>query len=166
MEAQAYFPLTSGWRWAYEVHRGGESMLATYAVTERIGDSVVVQAGEDRLAYALLADGIARRDGLAIGDYLLKTPLRAGASWPLTGGQAKVVAFGKTVTVPGGTFGNCITIEENRTDPDRMSRTIYAAGVGPISLEVQTYDPGKKRFVETLKAELRGVTRPGEDPLK
>jgi hypothetical protein len=164
--AADYYPLIPGWKWAYEVEQEKTgSILATYAVLERVVDTVFVQFGDERLAYTLLPEGIAQRSGLDPGDYVLKSPIRAGASWPVNGGEARVVSVGKTMTVPGGTFRNCATIEVTRNGPPRVSRTIYAAGVGPISIEYQVQDPVLGRFNTELRAVLRGVTRPGEDPL-
>jgi hypothetical protein len=164
-EAAAYYPFSAGWKWAYDVEREGQRMLATTAVMEAIGDTAIVQAGEQKLSYALSPEGIARRDGLRTADFLLKTPIRAGASWPIEGGEARVALVGKTVTVPGGTFSNCATIEENRTNPQRINRTVYCAGVGPVSIEVQVHDPLSGAFRPEMRATLLGVTRPGEDPL-
>jgi len=76
-----------------------------------------------------------------------------------------VAEVGKAVTVPGGTFPNCATVEESRTNPDRVTRTVYCAGVGPVSIEVQVHDPLSGSFKTEMRATLLGVTRPGEDPL-
>ena len=168
-DATAYYPLVPGWKWAYQVEnekaKAGDSVLAIYAVLERIGDTAIVQAGEDRLSYAVLADGIARRDGMSVGDFLLRTPMRLGATWRLASGEAKVVAVGRTETVPAGTFPACATVEESRTEPQRVVRTVYAAGVGPVLVEMQVYDPAAGQFRTGTRAALIGVTRPGEDPL-
>ena len=164
-QAAAYFPLLPGWKWAYEIEKGGDKILATYAVLQQIGDSVIVQAGEERNGYAILPEGIARRESLNPGDFILKTPMRAGATWPLAGGQATVVAVGQDVTVPAGTYADCAVIEEARTNPDRVLRTTYAAGVGPIALEYQVSNPETRKFDVVLRAHLLGFTRPGEDPL-
>jgi hypothetical protein len=164
-DAAAYYPFARGWRWAYDVSRAGETMLATASVLERTADTAIVQAGDQRLSYALLPDGIARREDLRIGEYLLKTPIRPGAAWPIEGGQAKVATVGKPITVPGGTFPNCATVEENRTNPQRITRTVYCAGVGPVSIDIQVHDPLSGTFKPEMRATLLGVTRPGEDPL-
>jgi len=163
--AEAYFPLEPGWKWAYEVERDGKSVLATYAVVDKLVDSAIVQAGEERLVYAVLPEGIVRRSGMKLGPYVVKTPVRTGASWPVDGGEAKVVEVGKTVDGPAGTFVNCAVIEETRQAPARVLRTVYAAGVGPISIEYQVHDEPAGRFKLELRATLRGFTRPGEDPL-
>lgn len=167
VEASAYYPLAPGWKWAYAVERGGDMVLATYTVVDRAGTTVAVQAGEDRLHYNLQADGIVRMDtfGAGGGDYLLKTPIRAGATWPVASGTARVVAVGETVEVDAGRFTNCATIEERRRNPDRMSRTTYAPGVGPIKIELQAAGGVVPDGVESVRATLRGFTRPGQDPL-
>ena len=163
--AAAYFPLAPGWKWAYEIEKGGEKILATYAVVEQMGDTVIVQAGEERSGYAILPEGIARREGLSPGDFILKTPIRAGATWPLGSGTASVFSVGGEVTVPAGTFVNCAVVEESRSNPERVLRTTYAAGVGPIALEYQVSNPETRKFDMVLRARLLGLTRPGEDPL-
>ena len=164
--AQEYYPLHAGWRWAYEVEKGGERILAIYAVKQIAGDTVILETGEERLLYAILPEGIARKEGLTIGDYILKTPIRAGAEWPIANGKARVTAVGQTVTVPAGTFTNCAVVEEVRTNPDRVVRTMYAAGVGPVTVDYQVHDPIAGRIETALRASLRGLTRPGEDPLR
>jgi hypothetical protein len=164
-DAAAYYPFATGWRWAYNVNRGGESVLATYAVLTRTEDTAIVQAGDQKLSYALSAEGIARRDGLRTGDFLLRSPIRVGTTWAVEEGQAKVVAAGEVVTVPGGTFPHCATVEESRTNPQRITRTVYCAGVGPVSIEVQVHDPLAGVFRTETRAALLGVARPGEDPL-
>src|SRR3954454_2283946 len=72
--ASDYYPLVADWRWAYEVEKGGERILAIYAVKQIAGDTVILETGAERLLYAILPEGIARKDGLTIGDYILKTP--------------------------------------------------------------------------------------------
>lgn len=164
-DAAAYYPFTTGWKWAYNVDRLGDGMLATYAVVEVRDGTAIVQSGEQKISYALSPEGIARRDGMRSSDYLLKSPIRTGATWTLEDGQAKVATTGQAVTVPAGTFVNCALIEESRTNPQRIGRTVYCAGVGPVSIEIQVHDPLNGTFQTEMKAVLLGVTRPGEDPL-
>jgi hypothetical protein len=160
-----YYPLTPGWKWAYQIEKGGQKILATYAVTQQIGESVIVQNGDERNGYTITPEGIAKRDSLALGDFILRSPIIAQASWPVSQGKATVVSVGTEVTVPAGTYPNCAVIEENRTGPDRVLRTTYAPGIGPIKLEYQVSNPDTHKFEVVLSASLLGVTRPGEDPL-
>lgn len=163
LAAEDYYPLSPGWKWAYDLEREGERVLAVYSVLERTSEKAIVQAGDDRLTYAITAAGIAQHDEGAAGDFLLKNPPALGAEWSVFGGRAKVAAVNQQVTVPAGDYAGCLVVETMRSDPVRLSRTTYAPGVGPIAIEVQVQDQG--RFVTTLRASLRGVTKPGEDPL-
>jgi hypothetical protein len=163
LAAVDYYPLQAGWKWSYDIEKDGQHILSFYSVMERIGDSVIVQAGEDRLLYAITPLGIARREGPVLGDFLIKDPIAAGASWPVAQGKAQIAAIGQSVTVPAGTFTGCVVVEETRSEPNRIVRTTYAPGVGPVQVELQIQDGGK--FVTTTRATLRGVNKPGQDPL-
>lgn len=168
-DAREFYPLETGWKWAYEIDKGGERILAVYAVVGRQGATVTLQAGEERIVYTVLPEGIARRPpgpDSAGGDFLLRSPLRAGAQWPIDGGTATVSAVGKLVEVPAGSYPDCIVVEENRTDPPRVVRTTYAPGVGPVAIEYLVHDPASAQFQTALRANLRGATPPGKDPLE
>lgn len=173
-DARQYYPLEPGWKWAYDVQRGGEQILAVYAVRARQGSRVEMQAGEETIRYEVTADGIART--LSSGeeadkrapttDYILRGPIRVGTRWPIAEGVATITATGQTVTVPAGTFSNCVVVEEAREEPPRLVRTTYAPGVGPVSLDSLVQIPGRSTYESSLRATLRGVNRPGEDPLR
>ena len=159
-----YYPLDAGWKWAYDLDRSGEQMLAVYAVLERTLDTAIVQAGTERLEYAITAQGVAQKEGVTIGDYVLKNPIALGAEWGVFAGKAKITSVDQTVHGTGGAdYTNCIVVESLRTDPVRLSRTTFAPGVGPVAIEVQVQSEG--RFVTTMRATLRGATRPGQDPM-
>jgi hypothetical protein len=127
----------------------------------------VLQAGDEKLVYAVRPDGIVRgeaRDAPA-PDFLLKSPIRAGTQWPIDGGTATVASVGKTVVVPAGEFANCAVVEENRSSPARLVRTTYAPGTGPIAIDMLVHDDATGAYEPALRARLRGVTAPGADPL-
>jgi len=161
--ATDYFPLDTGWKWAYELERDGQHLLAVYTVLERLPDGAIVQAGDQRISYAVTPQGIAMKDAGTVGDFVLKNPVMLGATWNVTSGTAKIVAVDKTVSGPGGDYKNCVVVEMLRHEPNRLSRTTFAPGVGPVEIEVQVESQG--RFVTTTHATLRGTTRPGQDPL-
>lgn len=172
-EALAYYPLEAGWKWAYDVERAGERILAVTSVQERQANGAVLQAGSETLHYDIGPAGIARSPGAgetdkraSSNDYLIKNPIRPGSSWPIEGGTATITSLGGSVTVSAGTFDNCLVVEEARSSPARLVRTTYAPGVGPVALESLVQLPGKASYETTLRASLRGVTRPGEDPLQ
>ena len=174
-DARQYYPLELGWRWAYDVQRGNEQILAVYSVRARHGSSVELQAGAEVITYEVLPEGIARSRSPGMGetekrapstDYILRSPIRVGSRWPINDGEASITAVGQTITVPAGTFTNCVTVQESRDAPLRLVRTTYAPGVGPVSLDSLAQIPGGQNYESTLRASLRGVNRPGEDPLR
>ena len=161
LTAADFYPLTPGWKWAYDVERDGINILATYAVVERTGDTAVVQAGDEKLTYVITPQGIAQVEGGAPGDFVIKNPVAPGAEWPVSGGKARIDSVTADFRLDSGEhYLGCIVVEVTRTDPVRITRTTFAPDLGPVALEVQVQDGPK--FVTTTRARLRAVTRPGD----
>lgn len=158
--ALAYYPLEAGWGWAYEVEREGVVVLALYAVTLRRVDLAVVRHGEEHIEYAILPDGIARREGGRPSDYLLRSPVRAGDSWPVTGGTATVVAIREQVALPSASYRDCALVEEVRRAPDRVTRTTYCRDVGPVEMEMAVSNPLTLTYEKLAHARLMSLSRP------
>jgi len=161
--AADYYPLEPGWKWAYDLERSGEHMLAVYQVLERLPDAAIVQAGDEMIAYSVSREGVAQKDGAVIGDFVLKNPIARGAEWPVFAGSAKIAAVDQKISLPSGDYTDCVVVEALRRDPTRMTRTTFARGVGPVAIEMAVESHGQ--LVTTLRASLRGTTRPGQDPL-
>jgi hypothetical protein len=162
LTAADYYPMASGWKWAYDLEKDGTTMLATYAVLERTADGAVIQAGDERLAYAVTPDGVAQREGNAVGDYVIRNPVRVGNEWAVQGGRAKIVAVDQEVNVESiGKLRGCVTVEATRAEPMRVTRTTFAPDVGPVVIEVLVQDDG--RLVTSARAHLRAITKPGQD---
>jgi hypothetical protein len=162
LKAADFYPLAEGWKWAYDLEKDGQKILAVYAVVEHTPDSATVRTGEEHLDYAIAPDGIAQRDTLGVGDYILKDPIKKDATWPVAGGTAKVLSTTEEITTEAGHFYDCAVVETTRADPLRVVRTTFAPDVGAVAIEVQVQDAGK--MIVTTRARLRSVTRPGEDP--
>jgi len=161
--AADYYPLGSGWKWAYSVKKDGMNILATYAVLQRNGGVVVVQAGDEQLTYVVTPDGIAQFEGNAIGDYVIKNPIKVGAEWPVSGGTARIAQVNsKYENEAVGRYEGCVMVEVTRADPMRVTRTLFAPYLGPVQIDMQAQDG--KQFVTLAHADLLGVTKPG-DPL-
>jgi hypothetical protein len=163
LTAADYYPLGSGWKWAYDVQKEGVNILATYVVLERAGDTAVVQAGDERLTYAITGEGVAQKDGDRIGDYVIHNPVQVGAEWPVEGGRARITSVTADFQMDSGEhYLGCAVVEVTRNDPVRISRTTFAPDLGPVMLELQVQDGPK--FVTITRARLRAVTRPTDKP--
>jgi len=159
--AADYYPLADGWKWAFDVEQDGMNILATYVVLERKGGVSVVQAGDERLTYVVTPEGGAQFDGTAIGDYVIKNPIAAGAEWAVASGRARIAAVNETVNIDSvGRYAGCVVVEVTRTDPARVTRTVFAPDLGPIAVEMQVQDG--TRFITKARAHLRAVTKPGD----
>jgi len=157
------YPLEPGWKWAYDLVKDGQNMLALYSVLDRTGDSATVQAGEEQMSYAITPEGIAQKDGPVVGDFVVKNPVALGTEWPVAGGRARIAAVAQSVNVTAGRFDDCVLVEATRADPPRAVRTTFAPGTGPVIIELQIRVGGEMTTV--TRATLRAVTRPGQDPL-
>jgi len=165
LTAADFYPLTPGWKWAYDVEKDGMNILATYAVLERNGDTAVVQAGDERLTYAVTAEGIAQKDGGMLGDFVIKNPVQVGAEWAVEGGRAHIASVTADFKMDSGEhYLGCLVVEVTRTDPVRVTRTTFAPDLGPVLLEMQVQEgagPGQ-RLTTVTRARLRAITRPGD----
>ena len=139
-------------------------------------------------AYQLAADAEPRV--VETRNYILKLPLAVGTSWSSEhpGSKrrwgfpvelsTKIVAAGQSVTVPGGTFGDCLKIESKGegtgTDEQGIHRTVsvaetawYCRGVGGVKFEtreVQTVHDaaGNSTSTHTMVSQLMAVERDGK----
>ena len=161
--AADFYPLELGWKWAYDLEKEGQNMLAVYAVLERTPDTAIIQAGDERLVYAIGRDGLAQKDGATVGDFVVRNPVVLGAEWSVFAGKARIASVDERISLPSGDYEHCLVVETLRTDPTRLSRTTFAPGIGPVAIEVQVQSQG--RFITTMRANLRGATKPGADPL-
>ena len=161
--ATDYYPLADGWKWAFDVEQDGMNILATYVVLERREGIAVVQAGDEKLTYVVTPDGVAQFEGNAIGDYVIRNPIKQGAEWAVAGGRARIASANEEVNIDSlGRYAGCVVVEVTRTDPARVTRTVFAPDLGPVALEMQVQEGTK--FVTKARARLRAVTKPG-DPL-
>lgn len=158
--AADYYPLKTGWGWAYNVEQGGQDVLAVFTVVGNEGNQVTILNAGKQLTYALNHEGIARSENGNIVDYLLKNPIVLNNSWTVAGGVADIVRVGETITLPSGTYPGCIMVEERRQAPLRITRTTYAQGIGPIEMEMRVQNPLTQLFETQVHARLLSVTRP------
>src|SRR4029079_18267420 len=132
--AAEYYPLTDGWKWAYDVEQDGTSILATYAVVETKEKISVVQAGDERLTYLVAPDGVAQFEGTKIGDYVIKDPIKVGAEWPVEGGRARIASVDEQLNIESvGRYAGCVVVEVTRADTARIAQTVFAPAPGSLA---------------------------------
>ncbi len=141
LTAADYYPLADGWKWAFDVEQDGTNILATYVVLERKEAIAVVQAGDERLTYVVTPDGVAQFDGGAIGDYVIKNPIKQGAEWAVAGGRARIASTNEEVNIEA--VGRLRRLRGRRGDA-RRARARDAHGVRPGSGSRRPGDAGAR----------------------
>lgn len=129
-----YYPLRAGSVWTYDVDTGeGVKVLAITRVVARTGAFAQVSSGAEPIAYEERPDGLFRSDRQA---YVLKEPLRQGASWDDgEGGKAEVTRTGVTVSTFAGSFQGCVEVREGSQGGHKQVRTVFCPDVGPVEVE-------------------------------
>lgn len=158
LPAANWFPLKIGNSWTYAVTQDtslinlapGEKFIAKYTGVMS-APSKVTQGGLSwfKMHFAGPAiigsyDALARHDvnGLlgkdlpktAPREYAIKKPIKVGTTWKggKTGIGFKITSLTKTVTVPKGTFKNCLVVVCTDTPSGTKTTVSYAPGVGKI----------------------------------
>jgi hypothetical protein len=128
------YPMRAGSVWTYDVDTGqGPPTLAITRVTSASEGRAEISSGGPPIAYERRSDGLYRSDRRA---YLLKLPVRAGATWDAgEGSTAEVVDIEKHVVTPAGEFHGCVEVRESGGETPRVVRTVFCPDVGPVELE-------------------------------
>lgn len=158
--ARDYFPLRVGAAWSYDTVTGfgGDSILAAISVVRADGGRFAVRSGTHTETYELRPDGVVRE-----GDYILRDPIRVGASWEARdGGRFEVRAVGGTRTVNGQAYRG--VIEVLRASPATQIRTTtwYALDVGAIEIDARTTSSLGQTIA--VRSTLRGYTLGDAEP--
>jgi hypothetical protein len=134
LSVQRLYPLRQGSIWSYDVDTGeGPPILAITRVLSNDGHEVEVSSGSDPVRYALRDEGLYRIDR---GGFVLKEPLREGATWEAGGGATvRVVSTSRDVETPAGSFSGCLEVLETGGVGGKQVRSVYCADVGPVEVE-------------------------------
>ncbi|MCS6926032.1 MAG: hypothetical protein NZ578_09040 [Candidatus Binatia bacterium] len=147
-----YFPLAVGNRWVYESSEGTEAApaLESWEVIDRHGQVFVVRIqqpfvttegiteqlvstpeGIGQVAGESAAQGLLR----SAPQFFLKAPLQVGTSWRNRDGRYAITLAGESVTVPAGTFTDCLEVTRWSAGGTATVVTLYAPGVGMVQRE-------------------------------
>jgi len=148
------YPLGEGNAWSYDVDTGEDSTtLALSRVIAFDGREAEVRTGETVLRYEVGDEGIRIPSEDA---WLLRAPLRVGATWTSRGGRtARVMSTHARASTPAGEFDACIEIVETGGELELEVVTVYCPGVGPVSIRSTMRSKVSERTLE-VSARLRG----------
>ena len=154
LDPRELYPLALDNAWSYDVDTGDPpTTLGITRVQSVDGDRVEVRTGDTIVLYELSPEGI-RVPPEDV--WLVRRPLRVGATWPAPGGRtATVIALDLSAETGAGRFGDCVEIHERGGSLDLEVRTIYCAGVGPVVVASTMRSNVSERSV-TVTATLRG----------
>lgn len=130
-----FFPLEEGRIYNYTTREGDESgmLVARVHRTDPMHGELRMSNATKRFVYT--PDGVAYDGG---GAYILKAPLKPGASWPGEhGGTTRIVSVDASSKVPAGTYSGCVqTVEEGGRPPGSRYTTTFCPGIGMVLLQV------------------------------
>lgn len=156
-----FYPMTQGNAWSYDVDTGQASTtLAIVRVEAFDGRIAEVRTGQAVVRYEVRPEGI-RIPSQDV--WLLRAPLREGATWLARGGRmARLVSMQARTDGEAGRLEHCIEVLETGGALELEVRTVYCAGIGPISVRSTMKSKVSERTV-TVSARLRGYdVRPPE----
>lgn len=133
-DVERYFPLEEGRIYHYVTREGGETGMLVARVHRTDAAHAELRLSNKTQRFALSAEGVRYVDGA----FVLKGPLAVGTSWPGEhGGTTKIVADHATITVPAGSYTECIeTSEEGGRVPNARYVVTYCPGIGMVRLSV------------------------------
>jgi hypothetical protein len=149
-----YFPLAVGNSWTFLDHSPQQAQPShhTIRIIRRDPDGYFI----DDQHGALRADADCLHDRAR---RLLCRPIEPGASWTSVVSSSvteryRVAAVGETVTVPAGTFQNCVRVRSQAfaAGVEQVAELTYAPGVGLVKLE--TFAVVKGAAASQVRGEL------------
>jgi hypothetical protein len=134
LSVERLYPLRAGSVWTYDVDTGeGPPTLAITRVVSSSDKQAEVSSGGAPIRYEQRADGLFRTDREV---YVLKLPLRVGATWDAgQGATAEVTDLDKRVSTVAGEFSGCVEVRESAGASQKQVRTVFCPDVGPVELE-------------------------------
>ena len=137
---ERYFPLVDGRLYHYATTRGpGEEGLLVARVHREDGASGELRFPSGARRFRYERDGVVGYSKLGAATYVLKEPLREGASWVGEhGGTTTITALGAAVDAPAGHFEGCVvTVEALEGAGAPRYTTTFCPDTGIVVLEAQ-----------------------------
>jgi hypothetical protein len=138
-----YLPLEDGTVFSYETttEPAGERGLLVLEVRRPRADAATLVVAGRATPLSVGAHAVAH----AAGGFFLSEPLVVGAEWHGDFGHVRVTRVGARVTVPAGTFDDCVeTVEElSVREGAKRTTTTFCAGVGITSRATEVEQDGE-----------------------
>jgi hypothetical protein len=138
LDPRRVYPLADGNIWTYDIDTGTGVNTAGIFRCRRVGDNRYEMRpdGGEAVTYEVRPDGIWHETARA---YLLKRPLRVGATWETVNGRtARVTSVSETIQTPmAGNFEGCVVVEETAGAANRPQVTTYCPDVGAVRIEAR-----------------------------
>lgn len=154
-ELSRYLPLEDDTVLAFEttVESSGEKGVLMLQVHRPSGNLVELGVGGRIQRLEILPHAIRNLDG----GFLLKAPLKRGATWQGMAGQVTVADNDKSVDVPAGHFQHCVETVEEKAVMDQRKRitTVFCPDVGIVVLDVEA-QAGSETDKETARLRSHG----------
>lgn len=99
-----------------------------------------------RQSFLLGEDAVERAEG----GFVLHAPLEVGNSFQGAFGRVSIVQVGLSVSVPAGSFSDCLVTREESANPPKSVETTFCAGVGIVRLRVSGAGGGEVSEVESI----------------
>lgn len=100
-----------------------------------------------RTRYDITPNRVARVEG----GLLLEAPLKIGHTFPGPFGAVRIMSTSERVTVPAGTFENCLVTLEETTEPPKRVETTFCPQIGVVRVVV---DGASDTDVTRVQSEL------------
>jgi hypothetical protein len=144
IEAKAFYPLSVGTRWSYDVSYLGEKRIINVEIAKQNADGFSL----DSSGAELMADSFGVRDQKR---YLLRNPIEIGTTWTNVVSVSsieryKILAAEQPCDCAFGHFENCVVVESrNRVGEaqELVNEMTFAPKVGIVRLRTVLESKGK-----------------------
>jgi hypothetical protein len=134
-DVQRYMPLEANTVYAFqtEIENSGEHGALMMHVDRPGPGAATLTVGGKAQRLSIVPEGIR----LETGGWLLKAPLREGATFKGQFGTVKVSSTDKSVVVPAGKYAGCVeTVEESVAVQKRVT-TVFCPDIGIVLLDAE-----------------------------
>jgi hypothetical protein len=150
-ELEVFFPLVDGHIYTYATESDDDAGRLVVRARRSGADRGALVTGSTVREFAYAADGVVLERPGAAPVHVLKSPLAPGAQWRGEhGGTVSIAEVGARVTVPAGTFQNCVkTVELRGGDRPMQVATTFCPEVGIVLLEASSGEQLERASLES-----------------